>query len=134
MAPIDFDPAKLKYIRKKLNLTQSAFAKEAGVSQSLIAKVEAGRIDPTFSKVRQIARAVDALSHKEEKHADELMSRDVISARPSEQLSDLVAMMAKKNISQVPVMDGSRVVGLVSEGGVLEARSEEHTSELQSQR
>ncbi|MFQ5647816.1 MAG: helix-turn-helix transcriptional regulator, partial [Candidatus Aenigmatarchaeota archaeon] len=38
---------EIRKIRKKLGLTQSQLAQEARVSQSLIAKIEAGKLDPT---------------------------------------------------------------------------------------
>ncbi|MBI2575829.1 helix-turn-helix domain-containing protein, partial [Candidatus Woesearchaeota archaeon] len=41
--------ANIKTLRKKLGLTQSGFAGQVGVSQSLVAKIEAGRIDPSYS-------------------------------------------------------------------------------------
>ena len=49
-----YEIEQLKQIRKQLGLTQTEFAKEAGVSQSLVAKIEAGNIDPTYSKVQQM--------------------------------------------------------------------------------
>jgi len=127
---IDFDPSKLKNIRKRLDLTQSAFAKEACVSQSLIAKIEAGRIDPTFSNVKKIAEAAERLSHREERKAEEVMTRDLMSARPSETIADIVALMSRRSISQIPVMEGNKVVGLVSESGLLEARMKKSLAEL----
>lgn len=127
---IEFDPSKLKNIRKRLDLTQSAFAKEAGVSQSLIAKIEAGRIDPTFSNVKKIAEAAERLSHREERKADEVMTRDLISAKPSESVADIVALMSRRSISQIPVMEGNKVTGLVSESGLLEARMKKSLTDL----
>ena len=40
--------------RKILGLTQSELAKLAGVSQSLIAKLESGKIEPSYTKVKTI--------------------------------------------------------------------------------
>ncbi|MEM2547192.1 MAG: helix-turn-helix domain-containing protein, partial [Candidatus Bathyarchaeia archaeon] len=40
--------------RKLLGLTQKQLAKIAGVSQSFVAKVESGKIDPSYSKVKAI--------------------------------------------------------------------------------
>ena len=40
---------EIKHLRKKFNLTQGELAKLAGVSQSLIAKIESNKINPTFT-------------------------------------------------------------------------------------
>ncbi len=42
-----FNIEHLKKIRKQLNLTQHQFAKESGVSQSMVAKIESNKLDPT---------------------------------------------------------------------------------------
>ena len=39
---------RISKIRKQLGLTQIQLANLAGVSQSLIAKLESGRIDPSY--------------------------------------------------------------------------------------
>ena len=100
------------------------------MSQSLIAKIEAGRIDPTFSNAKKIAQATERLSHREERKAEELMTRDVISAKPAESVTDIVSLMSRRSISQIPVMDGNKVIGLVSESGLLEARLKKPLSDL----
>jgi predicted transcriptional regulator len=42
-----------------LGLTQGQLAKIAGVSQSFIAKIESGKIDPSYSKVKTIFDVLD---------------------------------------------------------------------------
>jgi DNA-binding transcriptional regulator YiaG len=44
------DPKQLKKIRVQLGITQSELAKAAGVSQSLIAKLESGLVDPPSAR------------------------------------------------------------------------------------
>ncbi|MBU4502216.1 MAG: helix-turn-helix domain-containing protein, partial [Nanoarchaeota archaeon] len=45
---------EIKIRRNKIGLTQTQLARLAGVSQSLIAKIESKKIDPTFSKTKSI--------------------------------------------------------------------------------
>ena len=66
-----FDITQLKKIRKQLDLTQHQFAKNSGVSQSMIAKIEAGKLDPTYSYVRKIEDAMSSLTKHKEKEAKE---------------------------------------------------------------
>src|SRR3989338_4468360 len=58
---------EIKKIRKSLALTQTDLAKMANVSQSLIAKIESGKIDPTFTKTKKIFETLHLLQNKEEK-------------------------------------------------------------------
>ena len=113
------DIREIKASRKALELTQSALAKRAGVSQSLIAKVEAGTLDPTFSNAMKIFTALNTLSVKKELHAEQIMSGTIISASPKEPIQDAIAAMKKHGISQMPVIQDHKAVGMISEAGVL---------------
>jgi len=110
----------IKKMRMALGLTQHQFAKQAGVSQSLVAKIEAGRVDPTYSKVKQIEEALHLLSSKKEVPLEEIMTKKIITLKPSEKAAEAVKLMNSKNISQIPVVEGNNVIGLVSESSALE--------------
>ena len=43
--------------RKRAGLTQDALARRAGVSQSLVARIERGDVDASFSRTLQLVRA-----------------------------------------------------------------------------
>src|SRR5215467_13361990 len=55
------DPNQVGPERKRLGLSQSELARRSGVSQSFIAKMEAGLIDPAFSKMRAISSVLEAI-------------------------------------------------------------------------
>ena len=63
-------------LRRQLGLTQKELARKAGVSQSLIAKVESGLIDPAYSKVVQLFQALELELHTQENvlHAKDIMT------------------------------------------------------------
>ena len=73
-----FDITQIKKIRKQMGMTQHAFAREIGISQSMIAKLEAGRLDPTYSKVKQIEEGLLRMMKKDEKSAREIMTKKII--------------------------------------------------------
>lgn len=60
MAAQLIDPKQLKRIRLQLGYTQAGLADAAGVSQSIVAKVEAGAVDPTFKTLRAISAALNS--------------------------------------------------------------------------
>lgn len=116
-----YDLSEIKKIRKSLGLTQSELAKKANVSQSLIAKIESSKIDPTFTKTKRIFDTLDLLQNKEEIKAEELMNKKIVSVAPSDTIKDSISQMKKFGISQMPVIDNAHVIGLISESTLLDA-------------
>lgn len=106
--------------RKKLGLTQSALADMAGVSQSYIAKLEAGSLEPSYLKVRAIFEALDKSERKEEVSAAEIMNKKIISVDVDTPIQNVVEIMRKNGFSQLPVMEGNRIVGSINERSILE--------------
>jgi predicted transcriptional regulator len=121
-----YEVSEIKAIRKKLGLTQSELAKQAGISQSLITKIEAGTLDPTYSKVKQIFNVLNTLSKSKELKAKNIMNKKLIFVLPDTKISDLIKQMKKHGISQIPVIKEDRCVGLVSEGILLDSFSKKN--------
>jgi predicted transcriptional regulator len=113
------DPKQVKRVRVQLAMTQSALAKAAGVSQSLVAKIEAGQVDPSFSTLKSIAEALRVQIKSGAKKASDVMSKPVVSIQANTSLSDCVDLMRKRGISQLPVFSGAQVVGSISEGHIV---------------
>ena len=116
-----YELEEVKKVRKNLGLTQTELASRAGVSQSLIAKIESGRIDPTYTKTKKIFAALSELEKKEEVKAEQIMTSKIISVEPDESIKESIEKMKKFQISQLPVIDDHKLVGLVSESTILEA-------------
>ncbi len=114
------DLAEIKRMRKKLDITQAKLARMAGVSQSLLAKIESGRISPTYGKTVQIFRSLERLSRQEGMKARDVMNSSIIGCAPEDTLSSVMAAMKKNGISQLPVIHNGKPVGLVTETGILE--------------
>ncbi len=109
----------IQKLRIKFHLNQKELAQKAGVSQSLIAKIEANKIDPSFTKANQIFQALDQLREKEEVKAKELMKTKVCFAQYNGPLKDIIKAMKIKGISQMPVLHKGRVIGILSESTIL---------------
>ncbi|MEA2037175.1 MAG: CBS domain-containing protein [Nanoarchaeota archaeon] len=116
-----YELSEIKDIRKKFGLTQFELARRADVSQSLIAKIEASRIDPTFSKTKKIFEAIDTLGKKKELKAEQVMTKHIISVKPNDDIKEAIKKMKRSNISQMPVIEDHKSIGIVSESIILEA-------------
>lgn len=102
--------------RKILGLTQSQLALEAGVSQSLIAKVEAEKTDPAYSRAKPIFDSLERLEQKKGgPTAGTMANRRLVFVRPSENIGKAAELMRERGVSQLPVIDGDSVVGSISE-------------------
>src|SRR3990167_9417879 len=111
----------IKKIRKSLGLTQTELAKRAGVSQSIIAKIESGSIDPTLSKAKKIFEALSYFEKKHELKAEDIINKKIVDIKPSEYVKDAIKKIKKHNISQMPVIEDNKLVGLISESTLLNA-------------
>ena len=123
MSVSTIDPKQLKKIRVQLGITQSELAKAAGVSQSLIAKLESGLVDPSFSTMKSISEALRSQIRIEGKKASEVMSKPVISVQSNVTLSESVGLMKKNGVSQLPVYTSTRLTGAISENQIVQLLS-----------
>ena len=114
------DPKQLKRIRMQLGYTQAGLAGAAGVSQSIVAKVEAGAVDPTFKTLKAISTALNSRIVNTGKKAADVMSSPVIGVNSDARLSECVAIMKKNAFSQMPVFSAGKMVGTITEGRILD--------------
>ena len=118
--PILPDLVELRRMRKIIGLTQAQLAQRAGISQSMIAKIERGAINPSYSIVRRIYQILDSIEHKNQVKAHEIMS-PVIFVENDDNIRYVFELMKKNGISQIPVFskDGKNL-GSVSEQTLLD--------------
>lgn len=115
---------EIKRTRKHLDMTQTELARASGVSQSLIAKIESGRIDPAYSKIKAIFSALDRKASFDPQArkitARELMTQRVLSLSKSDRLEKALKLMTEHDVSQIPVLDQGVCIGSVSEDRISE--------------
>ena len=114
----------IKKLRKRLGLTQSDLAKLSGVSQSLIAKLESNRIDPSYKNVKKIMDVLENIKKESEPKIKDIMNKKMISCKQETLVSVAVKKMRRYDISQMPVIENNHVLGMISERTILEAMSE----------
>jgi predicted transcriptional regulator len=114
----ELDAIALK--RRRLGLTQSQLAELTGVSQSYIAKLESRRIEPSYRRIKAILEVLESLEQRSEIKASEVMTRDVVSVQVRDPVQKAVDLMRVHGFSQLPVLDGDRPVGSISERTLIE--------------
>ena len=120
MLLLRWDPSSIESIRKKLGLTQRQLAELSGVSQSLISKIEKGRVSPSFEAVKKIFDALEKVRAERsgEPRAKDICTRNVISVSVDDAVAKAVELMRRHDISQMPVFDGEKPVGSISESTI----------------
>jgi len=114
-------PDDIRRLRKKAGLTQAELAKRAGVSQSLIARIETGSVNPRLTTLKRILDALEGYI-SEELTASDVMTSPVIYVSPNDNIEKIVDIMWTRGISQVPVIDNSgNVIGTVYERNIVES-------------
>ncbi|WP_448189124.1 CBS domain-containing protein [Azospirillum sp. sgz301742] len=63
-----------------------------------------------------------------------LMTRDLVTCHPTDTVAQVMVVMSERRIRHLPVMDGERLIGLISIGDVVKARLDDAELEVESLR
>ncbi|EQB66514.1 MAG: transcriptional regulatory protein [Thermoplasmatales archaeon E-plasma] len=111
-------------MRKNLGISQKELARTCGVSQSYIARMEKGSINPTYDKIRKIYDYLSVFSKKAESFdliASKIMSKSVITCHLNDPIISALNTMREKGYSQLPVVNGeNKIMGTITEADVNE--------------
>jgi len=106
--------------RRVLGLSQKQLARLAGVSQSLIAKVEAGKTEPSYLRAKSIFDTLEKLQREKELRAKDLLQPRVIGVSEDDAVSKAAAIMNEAGFSQLPVFGGRHIVGSIAEKAIMD--------------
>lgn len=117
----------IKQRRRALDMTQKQLADLCSLSQSVIAKIERGIVDPSYSTASKIFETLERLESKRTAGdtflsltAKNVMTKKVFSVNPTDSISKARKLMTEHDISQLPVIDASaRQVGSLTEAEAL---------------
>jgi len=126
---------EIKTRRKNLDLSRRQLSiltkddKHKKISSSWIAKTEACKMDPGYSKIKRILEALD----KEEKKrgaapsriAKDIHHKPIIKINKSDSIIKARNIMKKHGYSQLPVYDGEKLIGSISETLLLDLNDKE---------
>ncbi len=94
--------------------------------------VDDGRVCGILSE-RDVARGLAAYGSRAADAAlDALMTRDVLSCKPTDKSQELMTLMTERRIRHLPVMVGEELVGMISIGDVVKSRLGELESESEA--
>ena len=106
--------------RRLLTLNQKQLAKLAGVSQSMIAKIEGGRTSPSYTKTKAVFDTLESLERRNEVKAKVVSHGKIVGVQSHETVAKGVRVMRETGFSQLPVFSDGRVVGSLTEKIILE--------------
>ena len=119
-------PKELQELRKKVGLTQLELAERVGISQSLIARIERGKVNTSVTTLQRILKVI------EKERELRLTMRDLlnwkkgtsklphlISVTPEDKVRRAVLLMRRNGISQLPVIKGKIPIGSIYESTII---------------
>jgi predicted transcriptional regulator len=109
----------IKQPRMNIGLTQQKLASLTGVSTAMINQIESGRCQPSYFTARKIFEVLWSLDSQSSTKAGDICSKEVAKLRTNDSLHDAIKKMQELSISQIPIFDGSEVVGVITEDGIV---------------
>jgi CBS domain-containing protein len=95
--------------------------------------VEGGKLVGLVTDRDIIVRAVAEGRDVKSTTVRDVASRDLVTVNPDEDLDRALQLMAKHQVRRIPVVEGDRIVGIVSQADVARAADEEKTGEVVQQ-
>lgn len=106
--------------RRLLALSQKELARLAGVSQSMIAKIESGRISPSYQKTKSIFDTLEGFELRNQLKARDVSHGRIVGVQAHDPLTKGVRLMRETGFSQLPVFNGNQAVGSLTEKTILQ--------------
>jgi predicted transcriptional regulator len=115
--------AELRRRRLALGIPLGELARAVGRSTATVSRIERGRIRPSYDLVQKVVAYLDG---REALARPRLTTRDVlhrplVTVEPTATLAEASRRLEAGGFSQLPVVEGGRPVGAVSEAAVLRA-------------
>jgi len=107
----------IKYLRKSLNISQKELGEKLSIPQSTISRIENITMDPPYSKFKLIYEFLEneRISRiRSKKHAEDIMTKNIISIKSKSTVKEAVELMTKHDISQIPILDSNQNIGSIT--------------------
>jgi CBS domain-containing protein len=101
---------------------------------ALVVSGDGGAVDGILSERDIVHALADQGTNALELEVAQLMSRRVITCKPSDSIADLMGLMTERRIRHLPVVERGAMIGIVSIGDVVKNRLDEVESEATQMR
>ena len=112
------DLKEIRRRRERLGISQHKLAKDLRISQSTVAKIESGRINPTYKLVERIFSHLSSLHSVGMGTAGEVASKPALAVREGTSVAEAVRTLQKHGFKQLPVLNGNHNLGSLSERSI----------------
>jgi predicted transcriptional regulator len=109
---------ELKEIRERrvrLHLSQRDLAKKMKISQSGIAKIESGKVNPSYLLIKDIFSYLESIRMSNIGKVSDVASRQVASVQRADTVAKAMQLLQSTGYKQLPVRDGDMWVGCLFE-------------------
>ncbi len=115
--------AEIRKRRLALGISLGQLARAIGKSDATLSRIERGRIRPSYELVQRILAFLEAQEGSAAPHLTigEIAHRPLVTIESSALLATAAQRLEGGAFSQLPVVDGHRVVGALSESALLRA-------------
>ena len=124
---------EIKKIREELNLSQRQLAKKCDIPSSFLSMIEnqKNNTKPSYDVLVRIFQELGVESQKNLGKlitADKICKKNLTVTKKSEYAEDIIKIMHQKDYSQIPVLEGSSCVGIVTENSLVKfLQNRDHT-------
>jgi len=122
----------IKQSRIKLGITQKKLAKLSGISTSMINQIETGRCKPSYETAKKIFEILNTMEGNSSIKAGDICSKKLIFAKNNDILYGILDKMRLNFVSQIPIFEGERIVGILTEDGLAKLMLEKEEKDLKN--
>ncbi len=124
------DLNEIKARRKAIGMSQQALAALAGISQSMLAKIEEGKEVPNYNIAKRLFEGLENIEHSKEGPAESIMHRRVVMLNSKDTVKRMASIAKRTGISQFPVMERGIIMGSISTKDIIGAEPGARISDL----
>lgn len=125
--------SEIRKLRENLSLSQRQLAKLCDIQPSFLNMIENGNGEPSYKVLVRIFQVLDSEAQNKSNKlttSKDICNRNLITAKKTDYIQDIVKIMKDKDISQIPVMDSGVCMGMVTENSFVKFLKENNSEKI----